>query len=137
MATEKGVLVLSFEAAEDLSNDQYRIVILDASTGKVRRPDHATTDSANAIGVLQNAPAAAGQAASVMVIGVSKIQFGETVAVGEWIKLEYVDAADAGKGLDADGALDVCIGRCVKGGDEDQLGEILLSGAVHQVNAAS
>jgi hypothetical protein len=72
-----------------------------------------------------------------MLIGVSKIQFGETVAANEWVKLEYVDATDAGKGLDADAALDLAIGRCLAGGDEDELGEILLSGAVHQVNAAS
>jgi hypothetical protein len=132
MATDNVVLIKSYEAAEDLSNDQYRIVVLD--TGKVRRPDHATTDIP--LGVLQNAPAS-GEAASVMLIGISKIQFGETVAANEWIKLEYVSAADAGKGLDADGALDVALGRCLVGGDEDELGEILLSGAVHQVNAAS
>jgi hypothetical protein len=132
MATDNSILIRSFEAAEDLSNDQYRIVVLD--TGKVRRPDHATTDLP--LGVLQNAPAS-GEAASVMLMGISKIQLGETVAANEWIKLEYVSATDAGKGLDADGALDVALGRCLVGGDEDELGEILLSGAVHQVNAAS
>lgn len=131
MATENRVLDLSFEAAEDLSNDQYRIVVLD--TGKVRRPN-ATTD--HPLGVLQNAPVA-GEAAVVRLIGVSKIQLGEAVAENEWVKLEYNDAADAGKGLDADVALDLAIGRCLVGGAEDELGEVLLSGAVHQVNAAS
>jgi len=135
MATENGVLDLTYEAAEDLSDDQYRILILDPTTGKVRRPDHATTDGGGH-GVLQNAPES-GEAAVVRVIGVSKIRFGETVAINEWIKLEYVDAADAGNGMDADGALDVAIGRCIKGGGDGELGEILLSGAVHQVNAAS
>jgi hypothetical protein len=132
MATDNSILIRSFEAAEDLSNDQYRIVVLD--TGKVRRPDHATTDLP--LGVLQNAPAS-GEAASVMLMGISKIQLGETVAANEWIKHEYVSATDAGKGLDADGALDVVLGRCLVGGDEDELGEILLSGAVHQVGAVS
>lgn len=131
MSTENRVLDLSYEAAEDLSNDQYRIVVL--ASGKVQRPDSGTEVG---LGVLQNAPGS-GEAASVRVIGVSKIVFGETVAENEWIKLEYVSAADAGKGLDADVALDLAIGRCLKGGDEDELGEILLSGAVHQVNAAS
>lgn len=131
MATENKILDLSFEAAEDLSNDQYRIVVLD--TGKVRRPN-AVTDIP--LGVLQNAPVA-GEAASVRVIGVSKVQLGEAVAENEWVKLEWVDAADAGKGLDADVALDLAIGRCLVGGAEDDLGEVLLSGAVHQVNAAS
>jgi len=134
MATSNAVLVVPFEAAEDLTNDQYRILILDTSTGKVRRPDHATNDVP--LGVLQNTPGA-GEAASVMLIGLSKIRFGETVATNEWIKHEYVSAADAGKALDADGALDVALGRCIVGGDEDELGVILLSGAIHQVNAAS
>lgn len=131
MATENRVLDVPFEAAEDLSNDQYRIMVLDG--GKVRRPN-ASTDVP--LGVLQNAPGS-GEAAAVRLIGVSKIQLGEAVAENEWIKLEYVDAADAGKGLDADAALDLAIGRCLVGGNEDELGEILLSGAVHQVNAAS
>jgi len=131
MSTENKVLDVSFPAGEDLSNDQYRIVVLD--TGAVRRPN-ATTDIP--LGVLQNAPAA-GEAAVVRLIGVSKIQLGEAVAENEWIKLEYVDATDAGKGLDADVALDLAIGRCLAGGSEDDLGEILLSGAVHQVNVAS
>ncbi|GAB62657.1 MAG: hypothetical protein DWB56_14870 [Candidatus Jettenia sp.] len=131
MALENKILDLSYEAAEDLSNDQYRIVVL--ASGKVRRPD-ASTDIP--LGVLQNAPAA-GEAAVVRLIGVSKIQLGETVAENEWVKLEYVSAADAGKGMDADGALDLAIGRCLVGGAEDELGEVLLSGAVHQVNAAS
>ena len=131
MPTDNVILDKSYEAAEDLSADQYRIVVLD--TGKVRRPN-AGTDMP--LGVLQNAPAA-GDAASVRLIGISKVQLGETVAENEWVKLEYVDAADAGKGMDADGALDLAIGRCLVGGAEDELGEVLLSGAVHQVNAAS
>lgn len=133
MATENRVLDITCEAAEDLSSDQYRIVVLDPSTRKVRRPDGGTEVG---LGVLQNAPAS-GKAAVVRLIGISKIVFGEAVAVNEWIKLEYNSASDAGKGLDADGALDLAIGRCLLGGSEDELGEILLSGAVHQVNAAS
>jgi len=131
MATENKILDVSYPAGEDLSNDQYRIVIL--SSGTILRPNAATDVP---LGVLQNAPAS-GEAASVRLIGISKIVFGETVAENEWIKLEYNDAADAGKGLDADVALDLAIGRCLLGGDEDDLGEILLSGAVHQVNVAS
>jgi hypothetical protein len=122
MATENRVLDLSFVAAESLASDQYRIMILDPTTGKVRRPDHATT---------------AAEAAVVRVMGITKIVFGETVAVGEYVKLEYNDAADAGKALDADGALDVVLGMCVKGGAEDDLGEVLLPGATWQVGAAS
>ena len=131
MATEKGVLDLSWPAAEDLSNDQYRIMVLDSGT--VRRPNVGTDKP---LGILQNKPGA-GEAANVRLIGVSKIVFGEAVAENEWIKLEYVSASDAGKGMDADVALDLAIGRCIVGGSEDELGEVLLSGALHQVNAAS
>lgn len=135
MATENRVLDVSYPAAESLASDQYRCMIL-TSTGTVRRPDHATNDSPSFIGILQNAPAI-NEAAVVRLIGISKIVFGEAVAIGEWIKLEYNSASDAGKGMDADGALDIALGRCLLGGAEDDLGEILLSGAVHQVNAAS
>jgi hypothetical protein len=131
MATENGVLDVSVEAAEDLSSDQYKIVVL--ASGKVRRPD---SGSEAGYGILQNAPVS-GDAAQVRLIGISKIVFGEVVAENEWIKLEYVSATDAGKALDADGALDLAIGRCIKGGAEGEVGEVLLSGAVHQVNAAS
>ncbi len=131
MATENRVLDLSYAAAEDLSDDQYKIVVLD--TGAVRRPNAATDVP---LGVLQNAPES-GEAAVVRVMGVSKVRFGEAVAENEWVKLEYVSATDAGKGMDADVALDLAIGRCLKGGAEDELGEVLISGAVHQVNAAS
>lgn len=133
MATDNPVLVKSFEAGEDLSDDQYRIVTLSASDGKVYRPD-AGTDMP--LGILQNAPES-GEAAAVMLMGISKCRFGETVAANEWVKLEYVSATDAGNGMDADVALDLAIGRCIKGGGDGEIGEVLLSGAVHQVNAAS
>ena len=131
MATENGILDLTFEAAEDLSDDQYRILVLD--TGKVRRPN-ASTDMP--LGILQNAPES-GEAAAIRLIGVSKCRMGEAVAENEWVKLEYVSATDAGNGMDADVALDLAIGRCIKAAGDGELGEVLLSGAVHQVNAAS
>ena len=52
MATENGVMDLSYPAAESLANDQYRIVTL--ASGSVQRPDAITDIPA---GVLQNAPA--------------------------------------------------------------------------------
>ena len=122
MATENGIMDLGYEAGEDLSSDQYRIVTLVA--GKVLRPGAATDIPA---GVLQNAPES-GEAATVRVVGVSKIVLGATLAENEWIGAEYVDATDAGKGakVTADNAL--ATGRCIAGGDEDELGEIMLSG---------
>jgi len=66
MTTENKVLDVAYPADEDLSNDQYRIVVLDATSGKVRRP-HAIPDIP--FGVLQNAPSAADEAAVVRPIG--------------------------------------------------------------------
>ncbi len=122
MATENGVMDLSYEAGEDLSSDQYRIVVL--ASAKAMRPGAATDVPA---GVLQNAPES-GEAAVIRVMGVSKIVLGATLAENEWIGAEYVDATDAGKGakVSADNAL--ATGRCIVGGDEDEIGEIMLSG---------
>ena len=127
---EEGDLLLGFGVgADDYVTKPFSVRELLAPPG----PDGATEVP---LGVLQNAPGS-GEAANVMLIGKSKIVFGEAVAENEWIKLEYNSAADAGKGLDADVALDLALGRCLMGGSEVDLGEILLSGAVHQVNAAS
>jgi len=52
MSTENKILDLTFPAAEDLSDDTYKFVVLNSS-GQVRRPDSA---SEVAIGILQNAP---------------------------------------------------------------------------------
>lgn len=124
MAYEDRILDLTFPADEDLSNDQYRIVVL-TSTGTVRRPDAATDIP---IGVLQNAPAVAGQAAVVRMIGsggVSKIQLGATLATGVTVACEYVGAADAGKGI-APIATTYPVGILLQGGAEDDLGTVLL-----------
>ncbi|MGR3310224.1 MAG: hypothetical protein ACUZ77_05550 [Candidatus Brocadiales bacterium] len=128
MATENRLLDISFEAAEDLSNDQYRIVTL--SGNKVQRPN-AGTDIP--LGVLQNAPAS-GEAAVVRLLGITKLQLGGTVAALDWIVLEYVSAADAGKGIKVATMHDKAIGLCVVGGAEDELSEVLLSGTASQVN---
>lgn len=125
MATENKVLDLSFPAAEDLSNDQFRIVIL-TSTGTVRRPDAATDIP---VGVLQNAPAAVGDAATVRPLGcggVSKIQLGATLAIGAIVQCEYVSASDAGKAIAAV-ATGYPIGQLLEGGVEDDLGSVLLA----------
>jgi hypothetical protein len=100
MATENGLLDLSFPAGEDLSNDQYRFVVL-ASDGTVRRPDAATE---GCIGILQNTPGS-GEAASVRVHGISKLQVNAALGIGTFVGPEYVSAADAGKALDATSTL--------------------------------
>ena len=76
MAThgEKGVVTLTWEAAEDLSTSgQYRFVNLASDT------TCELCDSAEAaVGVLQNNPEI-GQAANVMVIGVTNLVAGGTI----------------------------------------------------------
>ena len=131
MAYENGLLDVSFEAGEDLSNDRFRFVIL--SSGKVYRPDSAQD---KAVGILQNNPAQ-GEAASVRMFGISRLAAGEAIAENEYVKLEYNDAEDAGKGLDADGALDLASAFCLAGGDEDDLITVALLPFPFQVNASS
>ena len=124
MSYEERGIDVTFPAEEDLSNDQYRIMVL-TSTGTVRRPDAATEIP---IGVLQNAPAVAGQAAVVRLIsggGISKVQMGATVATGATVQCEYVSATDAGKAI-ANVATGYCVGQLVQGGAEDDLGSVAL-----------
>ena len=120
MAYENPGLVVSFPAGEDLSADQYRFVVL-TSTGTVRRPDAATEV---AVGVLQNAPAS-GEAASVMVSGISKIQLGATLAVGALVAPEYTSASDAGNAA-ANATTRYAAGMLVQGGADGDLGSVPL-----------
>lgn len=92
MATEIAILDVSYLAAEDLSSDQYRFVVL-TSTGTVRRPD---SEADIAIGVLQNDPAS-GEVAVVRVQGFSKMRAASALAINTFVKPEYVSATDAGK----------------------------------------
>jgi hypothetical protein len=125
MATENKVLDISLPADEDLSNDQFRIVVLDATSGKVRRPNAATDIP---LGVLQNAPSAVGMAAVVRPLGggISKVQLGATLAIGAILQMEYVSATDAGKGIAAV-ATGYPVGTLLLGGAEDELGTLLLT----------
>lgn len=93
MATENKILDLSFEAAEDLSNNQYRFVVL--ASGKVRRPN---AQDEIPFGILQNAPAS-GEAAAVRRMGISKLEAGAALTENTFVRLEYNDADDAGKGV--------------------------------------
>ena len=132
MAKENGILTESYPAAEDLSNDQYKLVVLTAA-GTVRRPD---SETEVALGILQNAPAA-GEAASVMEIGVSKFHGNAALGIGSFVMPEFVDAADAGKGKDAAGALAYARGLVIEATEaEDDLGSVLLLGMTPAINDA-
>jgi len=97
MTTENRILDVSYEAGESLTADQYKFVVLDSTTGKVRRPDSAAEVL---LGVLQNAPAS-GEAAVIRIQGISQLEMNAAVAIGKLVSAEYVGAADAGKGQDA------------------------------------
>lgn len=124
MTTENKILDLTFPAAEDLSSDQYKFMVLNAS-GQVRRPDSA---SEVAIGILQNAPLS-GEAAVVRVVGQSKYHANAAIGIGTFVGPEYVSATDAGKGRDNAGALAYARAVAVEAtGTEDDLGSCLLLG---------
>ncbi len=120
MTTENKILDLSYEAAEDLTNDQYRFVVL-TSAGKVRRPD---AQNEIPFGILQNAPAS-GKTAAVRQAGVSKLQCGAALTGGTFVRLEYNDAADAGKGVPLVSNEGYAAGFVIDGTDaEDELASV-------------
>ncbi len=82
MAWEKPVLMITVAAGEDLSSDQYKFVTL--SSGAAVKPTQITDVC---IGVLQNAPAS-GEMAEIMMLGISKVNSNEALAVGDIIGTE-------------------------------------------------
>ncbi len=125
MSYEIPVLKVSAPAIEDLSNDQYRFVVL-TSTG-VRRPDNETEAL---YGILQNKPSS-GEAAEIMVLGVSKLEANDALAVNTFVKAEYVSATDAGKGKTAAAALAYSRAIVIEASAaEDDLATVLLVGQV-------
>ena len=78
----KPILSWTFIAGEDLSNAQFRFVTLE-SDGMVDQADAAAD---RPIGILQNKPKN-GQAATVMVLGVSKLRMNGTTVIQEGIRV--------------------------------------------------
>jgi len=125
MAYEIPILDVTYEAAEDLSNDQYKFVVLDSTSKKVRRPNSATEI---AEGILQNNPES-GEEALVRKAGISKLVVNAAVAVGDLLSPEYVSAADAGKGQDASANFGYARARVIDpAGAEDDLATVELVG---------
>ena len=124
MAIENKLLAVSRIAAEDLSNDQYRIMV-ETSSG-VRRPNAATDVP---FGVLQNKPAS-GEEAAILPIGcggISKIETNAALAIGDRVAMEYVSATDAGKAQAAvDSQYPVGIITAVPSDAEDDLASVIL-----------
>ncbi len=88
MAKESSLTCISMEAGQDLSTKQYLFIAL-ASDGQI---DPVGTAGANADGVLQDNPAAAGRAACVGIAGVSKVVASAAISVGA-----QVSSTNAGK----------------------------------------
>lgn len=124
MAYELVKAKLSWPADEDLTADQFKVVVLDATSGKVRRPNAATDIP---LGILQNAPKADEEAVVALIGcgGVSKVVLGATLAIGVIIGGEYNDAADAGKAIAAVATM-YPVGVVLLGGAEDELASVLL-----------
>lgn len=126
MSLDQRVLDLTLPADEDLSADQYKIVVQDATSGNIRRPNAATDIP---IGVLQNAPLA-NEAAVVRPIGcggISLVVASAALAIGVIAAMEYVDAVDAGKAKAA-ATTQYPVGLLISAaGAEDDLASMLMT----------
>ena len=126
MAIESIGKTLSWKADEDLTAEQYHIVVLDATSGKVRRPNAATDIP---LGVLQNAPKADEEAVVALIGcgGISKIVTGAAaLAIGAIVGMEYIGAADAGKAIAAVATMYPVGVIVVASAAEDDLASVLL-----------
>lgn len=98
-------------ASADLSAKQYFIVVID-SNGQCA----VCGDGANASGVLQNKPGAAGRACHISGPGsVTKVEAGGTIAMGANV------ASDANGNAVTAASGDYILGICVDGGDSGEL----------------
>jgi hypothetical protein len=99
----------SFKAAADLSSYQYHIVKM--SAGNTVNIGDA---NCNGIGILQNKPSAANEAATVAIGGTSKMVAGEAIAVGKMITCK-----SDGHGEVADAAAEFVIGMALEAASAD------------------
>lgn len=116
MATVQSQVCVSLEAGQDLSTQQFRFVTL-ASDGQV----DPTGDGLYATGVLQNAPAAAGHAASVAISGITKVVCGGNITRGN-----PVSSDSTGRAV-AVGTGDVVLGQALETGSTGRIISILFA----------
>ena len=104
------------EAGADLSAGQHRFVVV-AADGQV---DLVGSAGANADGVLQNKPAAAGEEAQIVANGISKVVCGGTVTRGDAVQSDASgDATTASTG-------DYVLGRALEtGADGDTIAVLI------------
>lgn len=120
MAYEMDVLDITFLAAADLSTYQYRFVKITANNTV-----NVCGNTEQAIGILQNAPTAAGQAARVRVLGVSRLEMSATIAFGD-----KVGSAANGEGVAVTADTAYYNGICIQGETlvANELCTVLLTG---------
>ena len=95
MAVSLPVTNISFIAEEDLSSYQYRFVALSTTQDYVKAID---TTAEEVIGILQNEPEA-GETASVMIKGISKVVASESLNVNTIVDSEFISSTDSGKAI--------------------------------------
>lgn len=91
MAFQQPDLMITLPAAADLSTHQFKFVKLDTSGQAAAIA--AVTD--RPVGVLQNKPNAVGKSATVMVIGITKLEGDANLAKGDLIGTSADGQADA------------------------------------------
>lgn len=121
MAYEEDVFDVSFLAGEDLSAAQYHFVELSANN-TVKLITHATTG--NPIGILQNAPSAAGQVARVRIQGVSRVYTG-TAGITFGV---FVGSDASGHGIDKSTNTHKYCGVALASSATTETGTVLLFG---------
>jgi len=104
MAYEQILSCITLEAGQDLSAKQYFFVTQAAGDGQA----DPTGDGLLANGVLQNAPSAAGQAATVAIGGVTRVSTGDVVARGALL------ASDANGEAVTAGVGDYCLAKALE-----------------------
>jgi len=119
MAYEIPDFKVAFTAGEDLSSAQFKFLTME-SDGQV---DLADAETDIAIGVLQNKPTA-GQAAQVMISGITKVEADETLAAGNLVH----PSADGQAAVFAAGTdtTKYCAGIVLEGAAAGQLATVLL-----------
>lgn len=116
MAYQTRVLTTTFEVNQDLSQEQFKAVVLD-SDAKIGLP---TIAGELAVGILQEDPLE-GEYGGVMVYGISKAVYGETISAGQEVAVD-----EEGK-MKVSEAGDISLGIAVIGAGADEIGTILLA----------
>lgn len=115
MSTQEHITCITEEAGADLSALQFHFVVM-SSDGQV----DGAGDGGAAIGVLQNKPSSAGEAASVAIGGVSKVVVGSAIIAGQRV----ASASDSEAIPAATG--DIVMGVALESGDAGDLIRVLL-----------